>query len=250
MKMHINAVAIVVMGTIFMGTYSQHSHSENAPNKDATVSEEQRDFKNLDDRYSYAYGVKLAQSFKNEGIELNVSLLAEGMQAVFDGSELKMPIDEVIETANLYEAIHQKKKEAERAKLGKKNKKEGKKFLAQNANKDGVVVTESGLQYKVITQGNGGYKATVDDVVTVNYRAGFVDGSEFDSTYQRDEPFSGKVGKLIPGWAEAVQMMAEGSKWELYIPADLAYGEDGSGDFVGPNATLVFEVELLEIEKE
>lgn len=249
MKRYTSAVMSFVMSALFMGAYAQEHQSDGATEREALADHEKPHFEDLDDRYSYAYGVNLARGFKKEGIDINVSLLAEAMQAVFDGNDPNMSIEEVGTTMRLFDEIHFKKKEIERAKIGKVNKKEGKKFLAQNAKKDAVVVTDSGLQYKVITKGDGSYRPSLNDVVTVHYRAGFVDGSTFDSTYQRDEPFSGKVAKLIPGWSEAVQMMTEGSKWELYIPDDLAYGDKGSADFVGPNATLIFEVELLEIEK-
>jgi FKBP-type peptidyl-prolyl cis-trans isomerase len=149
----------------------------------------------------------------------------------------------------VFEEVHLKKKEAERAAAAEKNKKEGESFLAANAKKEGVAVTKSGLQYKVITQGSGGYKPTVDDEVTVHYRGTFIDGTEFDSTYKRNKAYSANPKQLIQGWTEAILLMSKGSKWELYVPADLAYGENGSDPYIGPNAVLIFEVELLEIEK-
>lgn len=112
-----------------------------------------------------------------------------------------------------------------------------------------MTVTKSGLQYKVITKGSGGYKPTADDEVKVHYRARLLDGTEFDSTYSRNEPYNTVPQALIEGCTQALQLMSEGSKWELYIPANLAYGEEGSPPYVGPNATLIFEIELLEIKK-
>ncbi|WP_328186577.1 FKBP-type peptidyl-prolyl cis-trans isomerase [Marinobacter sp. OP 3.4] len=247
MKQTIGAVTVLVMSVAFVGTYSESSQSRESEKK--SVDQEQEIFEDLDDRYSYAYGAELAQQFKAEGIELNVELLATGMRDVLDGGEQKMSDGEVAATIEIYQEIHTKKKEAERAVIAEKNKQEGEAFLAENINKDGVIVTDSGLQYKVINEGNGGYTPTEEDEVTVHYRGTYVDGTEFDSTYKRNEPYTVKVERLIEGWSEALQLMSEGAKWELYIPSDIAYGEEGSGQYVGPNAVLVFEVELLEINK-
>src|SRR5690554_443409 len=248
MKARSSACAIVLMGTFFTGMYSQVAVSGQTPETDTAYDQES--FEDLNDRFSYAYGYDLAEKFKAEGLELNVELMADGMKAVFNDSEKKMSSGEVVATLEIFREIQIKRREAEQAVAAEKNKKEGEAFLATNAGQDGVVVTESGLQYKVITEGNGGYTPTDDDEVTVNYRGMFVDGTEFDSTYQRNEPYSVRVRQLIPGWIEALKLMSEGAKWELYIPADIAYGESGSGEYVGPNATLIFEVELLEISRE
>ncbi len=249
MRKYTSAVTILMVSAIFMGTYSEQSQSANSAGKETAADEKQQYFKTLDDRYSYAYGVELAEKFKAEGIELNAAVLATAMQDVYGDGERKMSAGEVAATMEIYQKIHTKKKEAERVATAEKNKKEGEDFLAENARKEGVIVTESGLQYRVITEGNGGYKPTEDDEVTVHYRGTFVDGTEFDSTHKRNEAYSVKVNKLIEGWAEALQLMTEGSKWELYIPSEIAYGEQGSGNYVGPNAVLVFEVELLEIDR-
>lgn len=213
------------------------------------AQESQRDFKTLEDRYSYAYGANLAEQFRAEGIALNVALMAAAMQAVFDGGEKRMSAGEIAATIKLYQEAHAGKKEAEWAEATEENRKESAIFLGENARKEGVVVTKSGLQYKVIARGSGGYKPTVEDDVKVHYRGRLIDGAEFDSTYSRGEPYSTNAKALIEGWAEALQLMSEGSKWELYVPANLAYGEAGSPPYVGPNAALIFEVELLEIKK-
>lgn len=250
MKKYISAVTLVVMGAIFMGTYSDPSQAKGSAEKESVADENQPDFKTLEDRFSYAYGADLAEKFKEEGIELNVALLAAAMQDVFGDGDMKMSDGEIVATLEVYQEIHTKKKEAERAVIGEKNQQEGERFLAENARKDGVVVTDSGLQYRVLIDGNGGYKPTEDDEVTVHYRGTFIDGTEFDSTHARNEAYRARVKQLLEGWSEALQLMSEGAKWELYIPADLAYGERGSDPYVGPNAVLIFEVELLEIEKQ
>ncbi len=248
MKARSSACAIVLMGTFFTGMYSQVAVSGQAPETDTAYDQES--FEDLNDRFSYAYGYDLAEKFKAEGLELNVELMADGMQAVFNDSEKKMSAGEVAATLEIFREIQIKRREAEQAVAAEKNKKEGEAFLAANAKKDGVVVTESGLQYRILSEGTGDYRPTDDDEVTVNYRGMFVDGTEFDSTYARNEPYSVRVKQLIPGWIEALKMMSEGAKWEIYIPAEIAYGENGSGEYVGPNATLIFEVELLEIHRE
>jgi FKBP-type peptidyl-prolyl cis-trans isomerase len=246
---HTGAVAILVLAATCMGGCDQQPRSKDLAKTEAAADDKQHDFKTLEDRFSYAYGVDLAEKFKAEGIELNVALLKDGMQAVFDGGEKKMSTEEVAATMEVFQEVHLKEKEAKRAVAAEKNKKEGEAFLAANAKKEGVVVTKSGLQYKVITQGNGGVKPTADDEVTVHYRGTLIDGTEFDSTYKRNKAYSANPKQLIQGWTEAIQLMSQGTKWELYVPADLAYGEGGSDPYIGPNAVLIFEVELLEIKK-
>ncbi len=248
MKRAKSTVALLVLTAACLGACGRQDPPTAAADKNAAPEQDQEQFKTLEDRFSYAYGADLAQKFKAEGIELNVALMGEAMQTVFDGNEGKMPAGEIAATMRIYEEVHLKKRESERAVAAEKNTKEGEAFLAENAKKRGVVVTKSGLQYKVIREGKGGNKPTVEDEVKVHYRARFIDGTEFDSTYKRNEPYSVNAKMLIEGWAEALQLMSEGSKWELYIPAKLAYGDKGSEPYIGPNAVLIFEVELLEIE--
>ncbi|MGQ9426649.1 FKBP-type peptidyl-prolyl cis-trans isomerase [Gilvimarinus sp. F26214L] len=241
------ALATLVVAAVCLGAYSQGVQSENVEPATSFVHAQQQDFKTLMDRFSYAYGADLAEKFRAEGIELNVDLMAEAMKTTFKGAEKRMSADETAATIELYREVHLKKKDKERAIAAEKNSKEGEAFLAANARKDGVVVTESGLQYKVIKEGSGGRKPTENDEVKVHYRGTFIDGTQFDSTLERDEPFSAQVKQLISGWSEALQLMSEGSKWELYVPSEIAYGERGSEPYIGPNAVLIFEVELLEI---
>lgn len=250
MKVNAGVFAVLLMSAVITGSYSGQALSQDSVKEDPVAGEKQDAFEDLDDRFSYAYGYDLAEKFRAEGLKLNASLMAEAMQDVFEDREKKMSAGEVAATLEIYQKIHARKKEEERAVIAEKNRKEGEAFLAENAEKEGVIVTDSGLQYRVIAEGNGGYKPTENDEVTVHYRGTFVDGTEFDSTYQRNEPYSVRVKQLIDGWAEALQMMSEGARWELYIPAEIAYGEQGAGEYVGPNAALIFEVELLEINKD
>jgi FKBP-type peptidyl-prolyl cis-trans isomerase len=248
MKRNTSAIVVLALTAACAGA-CHRPQSKDVADADATAEENQKEFKTLEDRYSYAYGADLAEKMKLEGIELNAALVAAAMQAVFDGSEQKMSAGEIAATIQIYQEIHAKKKEKEWVVATEKNKEAGQAFLKENAKKEGVVVTKSGLQYKVITKGSGGRKPTVEDEVKVHYRGRLIDGTEFDSTYSRGEPYSANAKALIEGWAEALQLMSEGSRWELYVPADLAYGEAGSPPYVGPNAVLIFEVELLEIKK-
>jgi FKBP-type peptidyl-prolyl cis-trans isomerase len=249
MKKNTSAVAVFALTAACMGACTRQPQSEDLAEIKAVAKESQQEFKTLEDRYSYAYGADLAKQFRAEGIELNVAVMAAAMQAEFDGSEKKMSAGEIAATIKIYQEVHAKQQAAEWAVATEKNKQAGEGFLKENARKEGVVITSSGLQYKVITKGSGGYKPTVEDEVKVQYRGRLIDGTEFDSTYARDEPYSTNAKALIEGWAEALQLMSEGSKWELYVPANLAYGEEGSPPYVGPNAALIFEVELLEIKK-
>lgn len=204
--------------------------------------EHQGYFKNLTERFSYAYGADLAKNFKQEGIKVNVDLFMEAMQAVLGEGEPRMEAEEIAATIEIFRQVHVKQ-------TAERNKQEGELFLTENAKKEGVKVTASGLQYKVITEGKGKDKPAEHDQVTVHYRGTFVDGREFDSTYARNTPYRTTPAQLIEGWSEALQMMSEGAKWELYVPAHLAYGEQGSQPYIGPNTVLVFEVELLKVEK-
>jgi FKBP-type peptidyl-prolyl cis-trans isomerase len=248
MKSYTSAVAVLALTAACLSACNRLPPSADVAETGAAAQESQQDFKTLEDRYSYAYGAHMAEQFRAEGIELNVALMADAMQAVFDGGEKKMPAGEIAATIQLYQEAHAKKKEAEWALATEENKREGEIFLRENARKDGVVVTASGLQYKVIAEGRGGYKPTIEDDVKVHYRGRLIDGTEFDSTYSRGEPYITSAKALIAGWSEALQLMSEGSKWELYVPANLAYAEAGSPPYVGPNAVLIFEVELLEIK--
>lgn len=250
MKKHIRPVTALMMSAAFMATYSEPSRSDDSAEQAIAVDEEKHGFETLNDRYSYAYGADLAKKFQEEGVELNVDIMASAMQDVFGGREKKMSAGEIAATIDVYMKVHEKEKKAERTAAGKVNKEKGEAFLEENASKEDVIVTESGLQYKVLTEGDGKYTPREDDKVTVHYRGTFIDGTEFDSTYKRNEPYSVKIEKLIEGLAEALKLMSEGSKWIVFIPAGLAYGEEGSGEYVEPGAALIFELELLGIEKE
>ncbi|MDA8105148.1 MAG: FKBP-type peptidyl-prolyl cis-trans isomerase [Nitrospiraceae bacterium] len=209
--------------------------------------EEQAPLKDKKDRLSYALGLDVGNALKRQSVEINNDIFMQGVKDALSGGKKLLTDDELRETMTAFSKEMATKQAEATKKLAEKNKKEGEAFLAENKKKEGVKTLPDGLQYKVITEGKGGSpKAT--DTVTVNYRGTFIDGKEFDSSYKRNQPATFAVNGVIPGWTEALQMMKEGSKWELFIPAKLAYGERGAGGVIGPNATLIFEVELLSIK--
>jgi FKBP-type peptidyl-prolyl cis-trans isomerase FklB len=199
------------------------------------------------ERLSYALGLSMGNNFKSSGIEeMNIKEFADGVAAVFEGTQPKMSYDEAKNVIrDFFMALEQKQNEAA-SKMGEVNKAAGEAFLAENAKRPEVKITESGLQYEVLTEGNGD-KPAASDTVVVHYTGTLIDGTVFDSSVERGTPATFGVTQVIPGWVEALQLMQVGSKWRLYIPSDLAYGPRGAGGAIGPNATLIFDVELLQI---
>ncbi|HEY4485862.1 MAG TPA: FKBP-type peptidyl-prolyl cis-trans isomerase [Nitrospiria bacterium] len=201
------------------------------------------------DKLSYSIGMDIGGSLKQQAIDIDPEILARGFQDVMKGDKTLLTRDEAVQVITAFQQEMRAKIEAAKKTEGEKNKKEGEAFLAANKKKKGVKTTASGLQYKVIKEGTGA-KPKATETVSTNYKGTLIDGKEFDSSYKRGQPVSFPVNGVIAGWTEALQMMKVGSKWELVIPANLAYGERGTGENIGPNATLVFEVELLGIEAE
>ncbi len=199
------------------------------------------------EKQSYAIGVEMGNNMKRQGVDLDGNLVAQGIRDILSGGKSLLTEAEVKDGVMAFQKELMAKHQAVQKAAGDKAKAEGEAFLTANAKKDGVKTLPSGLQYKVVTEGTGATpKAT--DTVTVNYRGKLVDGTEFDSSYSRNEPTTFPVKGVIPGWTEALQLMKVGSKWELYIPANLAYGERGAGGKIPANAALIFEVELLAIK--
>ncbi len=199
-------------------------------------------------RISYTIGVNIGKDFKGQEIEVDTDVLMLGLRDSLEGKELKLTDEEMVTEIQAFQQKMQAKMVAERQEIAAKNQAEGEAFLAENANKEGVVVTESGLQYKVLEAGDGESPGPAD-VATVNYKGTLIDGTQFDSSYDRGQPATFPVGGVIPGWTEALQLMKPGAKWQLFIPSALAYGERGAGQEIGPNATLLFDVELISVEK-
>ena len=200
------------------------------------------------DRLSYALGMSMGNNFKSSGIEKIVSSdFADGVAAVYEGATPKMSYDEAKAVIQSFFSQLQEKQNTAMAEMARVNAEAGKAFLAENAKRSEVKTTASGLQYEVIAEGDGN-KPSANNTVKVHYTGSLIDGTVFDSSVQRGEPAVFGVTQVIPGWVEALQMMTVGSKWRLFIPSELAYGANGAGNIIGPNATLIFEVELLGIE--
>ena len=200
------------------------------------------------DRLSYALGMSMGNNFKSSGIEKIVSSdFADGVAAVYEGAAPKMSYDEAKAVIQSFFSQLQEKQNAAMAEMARVNAEAGKAFLEENAKRSEVKTTASGLQYEVIAEGDGN-KPSANNTVKVHYTGSLIDGTVFDSSVQRGEPAVFGVTQVIPGWVEALQMMTVGSKWRLFIPSELAYGANGAGNIIGPNATLIFEVELLGIE--
>jgi FKBP-type peptidyl-prolyl cis-trans isomerase FklB len=199
------------------------------------------------DKFSYALGMNIGASLHKQPFEIDSALLLRGLKDSLTNGKTLMTEDEeksvLTEAQNAMRKEQQEKMQA----LGDSNKKEGEAFLATNKAKEGVITLPDGLQYKVLTQGTGP-KPTVNDTVVCNYRGTLIDGKEFDSSYKRGQPATLPVGRVIKGWTEALPLMPVGSKWQLFVPSTLAYADRGAGPDIGPNATLIFEVELLSIQ--
>lgn len=199
------------------------------------------------DKISYALGMSMGNNFKASGInEIDVTDFADGVAAVFSGAKAKMTYDEAKEVIRQYFTEMEARQQAEAAKLGEINAKAGKEFLAENGKRAEVKTTATGLQYEVIKEGDGAQPVATDQV-EVHYTGKLIDGTVFDSSEERGAPATFGVTQVIPGWVEALQLMKAGSRWRLYIPSDLAYGPNGAGGIIGPNATLIFDVELLKV---
>ena len=199
------------------------------------------------DKLSYSLGMDVANSFMRQGVDVDPALFARGFADAYSGGPTVLTEDEVKAAIMNLQKDLMAKQQAKMKDEAAKNKAAGEAFLAANAKKEGVVTLPSGLQYKVIKAGTGP-TPTADDTVTVNYKGTLIDGTEFDSSYKRGEPATFPVKGVIPGWTEALQKMKVGSTWELFIPASLAYGDRGAGRVIGPDSTLVFQVELIGIK--
>jgi len=203
------------------------------------------------EKFSYALGMntgkRMGDSLKKQSVPFDPAILARGLKDGLAGGKTLLTDDEAQAVLNEVRTELGKKQEAKVHEAGEVNKKEGDAFLAGNKGKDGVVTLPSGLQYKILKAGTGA-KPVASDSVVCNYRGTLINGTEFDSSYKRGQPATFPVGGVIKGWTEALQLMPVGSKWQLFVPSDLAYGERGPSPEIGPDSTLIFEVELLSIE--
>jgi FKBP-type peptidyl-prolyl cis-trans isomerase FklB len=227
-------IATAVLGL----TTSIHAAETDAPAKSP--------FKNEQEKASYCIGMSIGNSWKRQGVEADPDTVARGIKDVLSGGNVLVTDQEARDTLMAYQQSLRTKQEEKRKEQGEKNKAAGEKFLAANKSKEGVKTLPSGLQYKIITEGKGDSPKAADSV-TVHYKGTLIDGTEFDSSYKRGEPASFPVGGVIRGWTEALQLMKPGAKWQLFIPSELAYGENAPPN-IGPNSVLQFEVELLSVQ--
>jgi len=201
------------------------------------------------DKASYAIGMNIGKSMKRDGLDLDTNLVMQGFKDAMSGAPSKMTDAEVQEAMTKLRNDVMARREQDMQREGEASKKAGDQFLAANKGKEGVVTLPDGLQYKVLKEGTGP-KPRLTDQVVCNYRGTLLDGTEFDSSYKRGKPETFGVNQVIKGWTEALMLMPIGSKWQLFIPPDLAYGEKGAGNMIPPNSTLIFEVELLSVKGE
>jgi FKBP-type peptidyl-prolyl cis-trans isomerase FklB len=211
------------------------------------IAEKDIVLKSEKDKRSYAIGMDIGKNLKKQPLAIDPDILTRGIRDSLTNSKTLMNEQEYSEALNALKQEMSQKKKVQMKEAGEKNKKEGEAFLAQNRKKDAIVTLPSGLQYKVIKKGAGKIPKSTD-VVTVNYKGTLINGTEFDSSYRRGKPASFRVTGVIRGWTEALQLMKEGATWQLFIPPGLAYGERGAGGSIGPNETLIFEVELISIK--
>ena len=263
-KLFSRTVTLTIAGMLLVGNaVAQQSPSASAPNtassaKPATApkttapstaapAQSSSILKTQKDKASYAVGMNFGMSLKKQSVDVDPNILARGLKDALAGNKPLISDSEAQAALTQLQGTVQKNMEAKMQQLGVANKKEGELFLTANKAKEGIVTLPSGLQYKIMKEGTGA-KPTPSDTVVCNYRGTLIDGTEFDSSYKRGQPASFPVGQVIKGWTEALQLMPVGSKWQLFVPAALAYGDRGAGPDIGPNATLIFEVELLSIK--
>jgi len=207
------------------------------------------DISSKKDSLSYAIGLELGQNLKRQNVDVNVDMLLKALSSGYNDTSWALTKKQTRKIIVDYQNKQYTAKRVEKQKLGKINLKKGQEFLAKNKKKKGVITTKSGLQYKILKKGKGA--SPKDNAkVTVNYKGSLLNGKVFDSSYKRGKPAVFGIGRVIKGWTEALKMMKVGSKWKVWIPANIAYGSNGSRNTIGPNETLVFEIELLKFENQ
>ena len=257
-KSFTSMVHILAVGIVLLGSNSQGQQTPAAKTPAAPAAKTRRAapaaktptplaLTTQKDKFSYALGMNLGGSLKKQAVAVDPNILARGLKDALAGGKTALTEDQARATLMDVQTEMRKKQQDQMQAAGEASKKEGATFLAANKTKDGVVTLPSGLEYKILTQGTGP-KPTASDSVVCNYRGTLINGTEFDSSYKRGEPATFPVSGVIKGWTEALQLMPVGSKWQLFIPSDLAYGERSPAPEIGPDSTLIFEVELLSIQ--
>lgn len=245
----IPAVSLSLLFGIACAQENSEATKEEKPAAEAPATDDaatKEDPKVILEKSSYALGMNIGRSLKQQGIELDIAMFVEGMKTAAEGGKPKWTPAELAAAMEAFEKMVVAKASEKQNAAAAKNLQEGKDFLAANAKKEGVKTLPSGLQYEVVTAGSGASPKATDTVKT-HYRGTLIDGTQFDSSYDRGEPATFPVGQVIKGWTEALQLMKVGDKWKLYIPSDLAYGERAPAE-IGPNSVLIFDIELLGID--
>lgn len=201
----------------------------------------------LEQKASYTLAVDLAKNFEAQGLNIDIKAFELGLQDALNGKELRLSADEMNQAVSEVKQQMIQKQQQKRQALAQSNAEMGKQFLAENAKKEGFKTLENGIQYKVIETGKG-ESPKADDTVFAHYEGRFIDGTVFDSSYQRGTALKFELGSVIKGWSSIIQIMRPGDKWEVVIPSELAYGEKGAGEVIGPNQTLLFTIELISID--
>lgn len=214
----------------------------------AITAAEEGPFKDSKDKTSYVLGMQIGRQLKQMGAELNPDMYLKGVKDSYSGEKTLLTEEEARQAMMAWQTEMRAKQQEKRKAEGEQNKQKGEEFLAENKKKEGVKTTASGLQYKVITTGSGP-KPTTNDTVITHYRGTLIDGTEFDSSYKRGEPATFPVTGVIKGWTEALLMMNVGSKWQLFIPSDIAYGDMGRPPTIPPSSALLFDIELIAIKE-
>lgn len=235
-------MAGVTASLMFVLMACQPPSSETAEQAAATLDTDEQ-------KISYIMGMNVGGQMKSDGFEFNKAAFMSGFDNAFSDAEPALNEEEVAAVVQRFQEKQMAEQQAAMGEVAEKNLKEGLAFLEENLSQEGIVRLESGLQYRVLTPGTGG-SPEAEQRVEVHYRGTLLDGTEFDSSYARGNPEQFGVNQVIPGWVEALQLMKEGGKWELFIPPELAYGVGGTGGVIGPNQVLKFEVELLKILSE
>jgi FKBP-type peptidyl-prolyl cis-trans isomerase FklB len=240
MKKNWLTIGLLILSTGIMTVQAQNKTDKGKKGKPTNTKEQTMNVENKLDSVSYALGVNIAENLSNQGIsELNTDALARGMEDFFKKNNLVISRDEINTVINGY-------MQAKQAEQREAATREGREFLEKNGKREGVITLPSGMQYEILIPGNGP-KPKPADKVTTHYHGTLIDGTVFDSSVERGQPATFGVTQVIQGWQEALQLMPQGSKWRLYIPYNLAYGERGAGGKIGPFATLIFDIELISI---
>ncbi|HYU32447.1 MAG TPA: FKBP-type peptidyl-prolyl cis-trans isomerase [Thermoanaerobaculia bacterium] len=241
------AALLLLTATVAVRAEQQPSAQQPAPKPAQPQAASGDKPQSLEDKASYIIGFNLGSNLKQQEIPVNSDLIVKGLRDGLGGAAGLLTNEEIQAAMTEFQQQMMAKQQEKMKVVGDKNKKEADEFLAANKTKPGVVTTASGLQYQVLQEGNGPLPKATDNV-TVNYKGTLLNGKVFDSSYDRNEPATFTVGQVIPGWVEALQLMKVGSKFKLFVPPALAYGENGAGQEIGPNSLLIFEVELLKAE--